>query len=184
MFLYARAPRAIVVRQAQRGHPAARNRGVAVSTGEFLSFLDHDDLWEHAKLEEQLACFRADPELDLVFGHIQNFFSAELSEEERRRLPVPLAPLPGLLQGAMLARRSSFLAVGPFSEAREMGDFVDWYGRAMILNCRTYMQPQTVLRRRIHETNYQRTHAHLRRLYLPAVKQLLDRRRAAKQTGQ
>lgn len=175
------APQAVLIRQEQRGHPAARNRGVKASTGSFLSFLDHDDLWDRAKIEHQMDCFRADPELDLVFGHIQNFFSAELDEEERRRLPVPLHPLPGLLQGAMLARRSSFLAVGPFSEEREMGDFVDWYGRAMILQSRTHMLPGTVLHRRIHTTNYQRTHQHLRRLYLPAIKQLLDRRRQAKQ---
>jgi glycosyltransferase involved in cell wall biosynthesis len=173
------APRLKLLRQAQGGHPAARNRGVRESTGEFLSFLDHDDLWEPSKIESQLDCFRADPSLDLVFGHIQNFFSPELTAEERSRVSVPLQPLPGLLQGAMLARKSSFLSVGSFSEERDMGDFLDWYGRAMILKSRTHMQPETVLHRRIHLTNYQRTHQHLRQQYLPALKQLLDRRRAA-----
>lgn len=165
--------------QEQRGHPSARNRGVQDSTGEFLSFLDHDDLWEPSKIQTQMQCFQEHPELDLVFGHIENFFSPELTEDERKGLSVPLDPLPGLLQGAMLARRSSFLAVGPFSEERDMGDFLDWYGRAIILKSKTHMQPATVLRRRIHATNYQRTHKHLRQQYLPALKQLLDRRRAA-----
>jgi glycosyltransferase involved in cell wall biosynthesis len=168
-----------LIRQEQRGHPAARNQGVRSSTGEFLSFLDHDDLWEPEKIATQMQCFEEYPELDLVFGHIQNFFSPELTEDERRRVSVPLHPLPGLLQGAMLARRSSFLAVGPFSEERDMGDFLDWYGRAMILKSRTHMQSAVVLRRRIHASNYQRTHKHLRQQYLPALKQLLDRRRAA-----
>jgi glycosyltransferase involved in cell wall biosynthesis len=178
------APQARLIRQEQSGHPAARNRGISASTGEFLSFLDHDDLWDPAKIQGQIECFRADPQLDLVFGHIQNFFSPELTEEDRKRLPVPLHPLPGLLQGAMLAKRDSFMAVGPFSEERDMGDFLDWYGRAMILNCRVYMQPATVLHRRIHTTNFQRTHGHLRKQYLPALKQLLDRRREAKRSDQ
>jgi glycosyltransferase involved in cell wall biosynthesis len=173
------APRVKLIRQPQSGHPAARNRGVRESTGEFLSFLDHDDLWSPRKIEAQMECFRADPSLDLAFGHIQNFFSPELTEEECALVSVPLHPLPGLLQGAMLARKTSFLCVGLFSEERDMGDFLDWYGRAMILNLRTHMQPETVLRRRIHSANYQRTHKHLRKQYLPALKQLLDRRRAA-----
>jgi glycosyltransferase involved in cell wall biosynthesis len=174
------APRVTLIRQANSGHPAARNRGVSSATGEFLSFLDHDDVWEPAKIERQMQCFRQDPALDLVFGHICNFFTPEMTGQERLRVSVPLDPLPGLLQGAMLAKRISFERVGPFCEERDMGDFLDWYGRAMILGMRTEMLPETVLHRRIHATNYNRTHGHLRQQYLPALKQLLDRRRAAK----
>jgi glycosyltransferase involved in cell wall biosynthesis len=176
----ASAPQAILIRQSRRGHPAARNRGIEASTGAFLSFLDHDDLWTPHKIQSQMECFRADPQLDMVFGHIQNFLSPEISSEEAQRLSVPLHPLPGLLQGAMLAKRSSFLAVGLFSEERDMGDFLDWYGRATLRHSRTHMQAETVLYRRIHAANYQRTHRHLRQQYLPVLKQLLDRRREAK----
>lgn len=173
------SPDVELISQPQGGHPAARNRGVRASRGEFLSFLDHDDLWAPEKTESQMECFRRDPGLDLVFGHIQNFLSPEMTDEQRRQIAARLDPIPGLLQGAMLARRSSFQAVGEFCEERDMGDFLDWYGRAQILQCRTHMQAETVLRRRIHATNFQRTHKHLRRQYLPALKQLLDRRRLA-----
>jgi glycosyltransferase involved in cell wall biosynthesis len=173
------APQAHLIRQPNLGHPAARNAGVRASTGEFLSFLDHDDLWLPEKTASQLACFNADPSLDLVFGHIQNFFSAELNAEDRAQILSPMAPLPGLLQGAMLARRASFERVGPFNEQRVMGDFLDWYGRATLLNLRTHMQPETVLMRRLHAQNTQRTHKHLRRQTLEALKELLDRRREA-----
>ena len=151
------APRVTLITQEQQGHPAARNRGVCAATGEFLSFLDHDDLWEPAKIELQMESFRRAPALDLVFGQIQNFFTPEMSEAERRAVAVPLQPLDGLLQGAMLARRSAFDRVGPFSAERDMGDFLDWYGRAMILGLQTRMLPEVVLRRRIHATNFNRT---------------------------
>ena len=173
------APHVTLIVQARQSHPAARNRGIRCASGEFLSFLDHDDLWTPSKIEAQMNCFRNQPSLDLVFGHIQNFFSPELTDEDRQRVRAPLDPLPGLLQGAMLATRKAFDQVGPFCEERNLGDFLDWYGRAMVLGLKTQMLPETVLRRRIHATNYSRTHKHLQEQYLSAVKQLLDRRRDA-----
>jgi glycosyltransferase involved in cell wall biosynthesis len=171
------APEVRVLEQEQRGHPAARNAGIRAAAGEFLGFLDHDDLWSPDKLELQIDRFEHNPELDLVFGHMQNFFTPEMPPSERQRLAVPLRPLPGLLQGSMLARRQSFDRVGLFSEARSVGDFLDWYGRAMLARMEVEMLPQTVVYRRIHASNYQRTHQHQRREYLRAVKDLLDRRR-------
>ena len=171
------APEVQVIEQDQQGHPAARNTGIRAATGEFLAFLDHDDLWSSNKLELQIASFERNPSLDFVFGHIQNFFTPEMPQEERDRLAVPLQPLPGLLQGAMLARRSSFDRVGFFSEKRSIGDFLDWYGRAMVAQMNIEMLPETVVYRRIHANNYQRTYKHHGREYLHAVKDLLDRRR-------
>jgi glycosyltransferase involved in cell wall biosynthesis len=166
-----------------RGHPAARNAGVAASTGDFLAFLDADDLWTANKIELQLQAFAADPSLDLVFGHMQNFISLDLTEEERAKIKCNSTVLPGLLQGSMLARRGSFERVGPFAEERKMGDFLDWYGRATLGNLNMLMLPETLVRRRIHLANFQRTHKHLRRENLLVLKKLLDLRRAAGSAG-
>jgi glycosyltransferase involved in cell wall biosynthesis len=166
-----------LIRQTRKGHPGARNTGLRAAQGEFFAFVDHDDLWSLDKLALQLACFESRPELDLVFGHIQNFFTLEMAPEERARVRVPLQPLPGLLQGAMLARRDSFERVGYFYEERSMGDFVDWYGRATLTGLKSEMLEQTVLRRRIHAANFGRRYGQQRREYLLAVKDLLDRRR-------
>src|SRR3990172_13226391 len=43
--------------QKNQGVSAARNRGISESGGEFLSFLDSDDLWEKRKLEKQIDFF-------------------------------------------------------------------------------------------------------------------------------
>lgn len=48
------------------GAQVARNTGIQASSGEFIAFLDDDDLWEPKKLEMQIPCFE-DPQVGLVF---------------------------------------------------------------------------------------------------------------------
>jgi glycosyltransferase involved in cell wall biosynthesis len=50
------------------GLPVARNRGISHATGEFLTFLDADDLWTPDKLELQLAALQAHPEAGVAYS--------------------------------------------------------------------------------------------------------------------
>jgi glycosyltransferase involved in cell wall biosynthesis len=50
------------------GLPTARNRGIYRSTGEFIAFLDADDLWTKDKLEMQLNALKESPEAGLAYS--------------------------------------------------------------------------------------------------------------------
>lgn len=54
-----------------RGLPTARNRGIAQATGEFISFIDADDLWTPDKLERQLAALESHPEAGIAYSWTQ-----------------------------------------------------------------------------------------------------------------
>jgi glycosyltransferase involved in cell wall biosynthesis len=58
--------RIINVRTANQGGTKARNVGIAAAHGEFLNFLDHDDLMLPTKIERQMEVLRARSKIGLV----------------------------------------------------------------------------------------------------------------------
>jgi glycosyltransferase involved in cell wall biosynthesis len=52
-------PRVRLIRQPNGGVAAARNAGIRASAGEFVAFIDADDLWHPSKIAKQLARLRA-----------------------------------------------------------------------------------------------------------------------------
>ena len=61
-------PRLKIVRQSHQGLSLARRASIANSSGEFVAFLDSDDLWMPAKLERQVSDARAHPSAALLFS--------------------------------------------------------------------------------------------------------------------
>jgi glycosyltransferase involved in cell wall biosynthesis len=166
--------------QENAGNGAARNHAVRLASGELFAFLDADDRFVPDKLERQWAALEADPMLEIVFGHVREFLSPELTEEQRAsvRPPAP-QPAPWTAPNLMLIRRDSFQRVGPFSETVRVGVTVDWYARAMEERLRSTMLPEVLLERRLHTQNNGLRERDSRSQYLHVLKASLDRRRAA-----
>ena len=107
------------------GLPArARNEGIAHAIGEYIAFLDSDDLWTSNKLEEQLKVMESRPEIGLTSTNAMVFrvnstethlfFRPGLSHSGR--VTGPLLQDNFVIISAAVVRRSALDEVGLFSE--------------------------------------------------------------------
>jgi len=164
------------IRQANAGPAAARNHGLRVAGGDFVGFLDDDDLWPPDRLEQQLRFLLAEPDTEVVLGHTQRMLKRTAADGsahfEVYRQPVRLFSL-----GCALFRRSVFEKVGAFDERMRYAEDDDWFMRAGELNVAMVFQPEVSLYYRYHEANMIHDKSAHRPYMLRLLKNRLDRKR-------
>ncbi len=152
--------RVTYVRQDNAGPATARNRGIREARGEFVAFLDADDLWLDTKIAKQIARFQARPELAYGVTLTQNFWEAEAQEEEERLAGHRRsAPIPGYVTQTLLVRREWLEATGGFNTSLAHGDAADWFQRADAAGAKGELLDEVLTRRRMHSANRSRIHA-------------------------
>jgi glycosyltransferase involved in cell wall biosynthesis len=168
--------------QRNSGSGFARNTGVQKAIGSFLAFLDADDLWVKEKLSLQMAMLEANPGVDMVFGHVKQFFSPDMEQSMRKKVACPDGIMPGYHVGTLLIRREAFLCVGLFNPVLQCGEFLDWSFRAKEKGLKELLLPDVLMKRRIHSSNMgivksntQTDNSHVD--YVRVLKAALDRRR-------
>jgi glycosyltransferase involved in cell wall biosynthesis len=168
------------IRQENRGPSAARNRGLQAVRGEFVGFLDVDDLWPADKLAVQLDYLEKHPGQDVVLGLTQPF-----EEPGAHRQLYNFAngcdvnpPLLFLI-GAALFRRPVFAKVGGFDAGKRYSEDLDWFIRAREKGIQLESLPRTTLIKRCHENNMTRGKKISQMSVASTVRESLLRRRRA-----
>jgi len=128
-------PRIVMLSQKRAGIAAGRNAVLRCARGEYLAFIDGDDLWLPGKLEQDVAFLDGHPEADLIFS------SVRMVDEEGRDLgrtvrkwdgPLPLRDLiieDLIVPSTVVLRREAAEQTGWFDETLPGGSDYDYWLR-------------------------------------------------------
>jgi glycosyltransferase involved in cell wall biosynthesis len=150
----------VVMHQHHQGVSAARNAGIHAARGQYIAFLDDDDLWHPDKLEKQLALLENDPDVGLVYADMLVF-------DERGTMPgtyFERLPPPGQASGwhflynwiptsTVVMRRACFDAVGLFDETLMACEDYDLWLRFREGHWQVHQMPEPLARYRLSATN-------------------------------
>ena len=148
-------PRLRCVTTPNQGVAAARNHGIALSSGDYVAFLDADDVWKPEKLARQVRAMQHDPACGL------SFVTAQLVDDELRPVGVDLAAdrvdytKALLIEGNVIAgsassavlRRDALEAAGPFDvDLSQCADWDLWLRLSRLTRFRLIVEPLVLLR--------------------------------------
>ena len=124
------------IHQENRGVSAAYNTGISAASGEYLAFLDADDIWLPRKLEVQVRAMESSPQAGLVYSDVYYFDSktGAITESLLQTLNGP-PPRGSVLErhvdeffahpSTWLVRRCVFDRVGMFDETQRSSEDED-----------------------------------------------------------
>lgn len=135
---YLQDPRIRYIFQENAGQPKAKNRGILESRGDFVAFLDADDVWMPRKLEKQLALF-SDTQVGVVYSR-RLWINPDGDETQgnertlhRGRILNQMFVDNFICFSSSVVRRTLLLEVGAFDENLPMGiDYDLWIRLAAI----------------------------------------------------
>ncbi len=166
----------LVLRQENRGPAAARNRGLRAARGQYIAFLDADDLYSPDKFALQADRLDRHPGVDIVIGK-QRYLRPPGIQAEAERILADHEDRFTLPFNTCLFRRSVFDRVGLADETMRMVDDWDWFMRAREARVPLMLHRHVVLYRRLHEANITRDRETGAREALKMMRRSLARRK-------
>lgn len=143
---------------AHSGISVTRNLAISKAQGDFVAFLDADDLWVPEKLEKQVAYLDSHPDCQLVFTLVSNFYDGAPEEMSPRQAQLLKAKVDNCLPSCCI-RRELFEKHGSFREDYAYGEDTFWTTKlwAAGVNMKHCIQEELYLRR-IHDSNISLSH--------------------------
>ncbi|WP_428658055.1 glycosyltransferase family 2 protein [Runella sp.] len=162
--------------QANAGAASARNYGLRQAKGQFITFLDADDLYPPGKLRRQIDFLLNNPTIEGIWGHSKFEYATDLNERMFRVNEDEAVW--SILLGASMFRKEIFEKIGPFNEQMILGEDTEWYLRLRDFGLNVFIDPHLSLVYRPHADGLvHREQPRLNSALLKALHQSIQRRK-------
>jgi len=164
--------------QINAGIATARNKGLELAGGEWIGFIDADDVWLDNKLNLQAGILSQNPDIEMVIGFLLPLPFENRNDVTEKQIKTGKIAL-ALQLGSTLIRKSVFDQIGGFDTELKLAEDSDWFFRVMEAGIKVYVMNETVQLYRQHEHNITKDKTNCNSFMLKAFKKSLDRRRIA-----
>ncbi len=159
-----------------RGQAAARNAALQQAEGNYILYLDADDILTDHAAEKLLEGFSEDPGAGVVCAKCRDFISPDLSDTEAENLRIQPEPYFRMLSGCTMIRREVYERVGLFDVSLPSSETAQWMLRMSDAGIRVHQIDAVTLMRRYHSSNFGRVS---RQTQLKSYMEIIKQRRKA-----
>lgn len=158
--LVRRYPNVRYVRQNNMGIPCARNRALAESRGELITWLDSDDLYTQDKLEKQVAYLDTYQECQIVFCLPKLFSDIPFgSMTTRQKLMIQGDSVSRIYLAGACIRRTLYDLIGGYNESYDVMEDTEWEVRCRLNGINlAHCIDEYLYMRRVHKANVTFSH--------------------------
>lgn len=145
-------PNVIYVAQENQGNALARMKGVDIAKGEWIAFLDQDDMWIPEKIALQMAAAREHPDCQCVVGKSHYFLDENSAPPPGIKQQILEEDKTSYLPSILMAQKSLFRKI-PFSPLFTHGSDAEWFFRLKEANICIKILPTVLAHIRLHAEN-------------------------------
>lgn len=162
------------------GVSGGRNTGLAAATGDFIAFLDHDDLWPAERHRRMMQLMLDDPRLGAVFGRMRIRLDPGATPWQWI-LDLDGRHVPGPNLGTGLFRACSLRLIDGFDESLRFGEDVDYFFRLQETGLQFAFCDTDGLIYRRHATNCTDNQQAVQNSVFDVIQRKMERTRTTKQ---
>ena len=130
----------------------ARNKGLEIARGEYISFIDHDDLWPKNRLNDHISLLKNSNSAGVIQGRVKYFSSVpskldifDYLDQDKTAFFFQL--------GSFTFKSDILKKIGVFNPELKFGEDVDLYLRLLDNEIKIIKDEKIALMYRIHDTN-------------------------------
>jgi glycosyltransferase involved in cell wall biosynthesis len=150
----------VLISQANRGLPAALNRGIEHAHHNLIARMDADDIMMPSRLERQALFLQQNPDVSVACSYVHLINKDGLVVGDSRpgfpapdRISIEPSKFLAFSHSSVMMRKQEVLSVGGYREDFFYAEDQDLWARLIVHGCRIAVQPEFLMMHRVHSSS-------------------------------